>query len=92
MDKHTRMSYIIITGAAGFIASRFAQKLNSQGIDNLILVDDFSDNTKIHNWTGLKYFETSEIAFATYERSGFLLTSKGVGTQINTIVESLILE
>jgi len=51
------MPYIIITGAAGFIASRFAQKLNSQGIDNLILVDDFSDNAKIHNWTGLKYFE-----------------------------------
>ena len=41
---------IVITGAAGFIGSCLISKLNSQGHENLILVDDFSQLQKIDNY------------------------------------------
>lgn len=40
---------IVITGAAGFIASNLVQKLNDLGQDNLVLVDDFSVVSKLEN-------------------------------------------
>jgi ADP-L-glycero-D-manno-heptose 6-epimerase len=54
------MSKIIITGAAGFIASNLARKLNAEGISNLILVDAFDNSLKVNNWQDLKYFEKIE--------------------------------
>ncbi len=33
---------IVVTGAAGFIASFLAQELNQTGRNDLVLVDDFS--------------------------------------------------
>jgi ADP-L-glycero-D-manno-heptose 6-epimerase len=40
---------IIVTGAAGFIASCLVSKLNEEGFTDLILVDDFSDSEKMKN-------------------------------------------
>lgn len=40
---------IIITGAAGFIASNLVEKLNSEGIVDLVLVDDFGVASKASN-------------------------------------------
>lgn len=40
---------IAITGAAGFIASVLVDVLNKEGFNNLILVDDFSDEKKSEN-------------------------------------------
>ena len=40
---------IIVTGAAGFIGSCLVRKLNKKGYDNLILVDDFSNEEKNKN-------------------------------------------
>ncbi len=40
---------IIITGAAGFIGSNLVQKLNDEGFNDLILVDDFTDADKNKN-------------------------------------------
>ena len=42
---------IIITGAAGFIGSNLAKKLNDVGRNDLILVDDINHPLKI-----VKYF------------------------------------
>ena len=33
---------IVITGAAGFIGSGLVSKLNQEGFNDLVLVDDFS--------------------------------------------------
>ena len=41
---------IVITGAAGFIGSCLISKLNQEGHENLILVDDFSQLQKIDNY------------------------------------------
>lgn len=41
---------IVITGAAGFIGSCLISKLNNEGHENLILVDDFSQEQKIDNY------------------------------------------
>ncbi len=41
---------IVITGAAGFIGSCLITKLNNEGHENLILVDDFSQMQKINNY------------------------------------------
>jgi len=43
-------SYIIITGAAGFIGSCMAAYLNEQGYRNLVLVDAFEVESKRKNW------------------------------------------
>ncbi len=46
---------IIITGAAGFIGSCLIQKLNDEGYDDLVLVDDFSNIQKNKNFEGKRF-------------------------------------
>ncbi|MFW5886660.1 MAG: ADP-glyceromanno-heptose 6-epimerase [Bacteroidota bacterium] len=46
---------IVITGAAGFIASNLVKKMNDEGFDNLVLVDDFDRPQKKYNYQGKKY-------------------------------------
>ena len=46
---------IIVTGAAGFIASYYTGWLNKIGRKDLVLVDDFSQETKKRNWEGKQY-------------------------------------
>lgn len=46
---------IVVTGAAGFIASFFVQKLNKEGYKDVVLVDDFSIASKKANWEHLTY-------------------------------------
>lgn len=46
---------IVVTGAAGFIGSCLVAALNQAGIENLLLVDDFSKPEKNANLTGKKY-------------------------------------
>ena len=41
---------IVVTGAAGFIASAVVAGLNERGYSNLILVDDFTKEAKRSNW------------------------------------------
>jgi len=45
---------ILVTGSAGFIASCLITKLNNEGYDNLILIDDFSNSEKIRNYQDKK--------------------------------------
>jgi ADP-L-glycero-D-manno-heptose 6-epimerase len=40
---------IVVTGAAGFIGSALVGGLNNAGIENLILVDDFTKKEKEKN-------------------------------------------
>lgn len=46
---------IVVTGAAGFIASYLAEALNKKGHSDLILVDDFSSDSKKTNWVNLGF-------------------------------------
>lgn len=46
---------IIITGAAGFIGSVLAGKLNQEGMHDLVLVDDFSRKDKENNLGNKKF-------------------------------------
>lgn len=52
MDKN---STIIVTGAAGFIASCLVSYLNEQGYENLILADEFDEDDKELNLHKKKY-------------------------------------
>lgn len=69
---------IVITGAAGFIASCLIHKLNEEGFVDLVLVDDFSKTEKNENWQGKKY---SQIV----DRSEFLSWAKINANQIQFI-------
>jgi ADP-L-glycero-D-manno-heptose 6-epimerase len=51
---------IVITGSAGFIGSCLVSKFNSEGISNIILVDDFSKNEKDKNLNNKKYLQKIE--------------------------------
>lgn len=46
---------IIVTGAAGFIGSCLVSRLNADGLEDIILVDDFSDDKKNLNLEGKRY-------------------------------------
>lgn len=46
---------IIVTGAAGFIASCLVSKLNQEGFKDIVLVDDFSNEEKNKNFKGKTY-------------------------------------
>lgn len=48
---------IVITGAAGFIASNVAEMLNQSGYNDLVLVDDFSKTEKKRNYEHLVFSE-----------------------------------
>ena len=46
---------IIITGAAGFIGSQLAERLNIEDFNDLVLVDDFSNESQTPNYSHLKH-------------------------------------
>lgn len=48
---------IVVTGAAGFIGSCMVQKLNAEGIRDVVLVDDFSKEAKKRNWVSKQYID-----------------------------------
>ncbi|MCC6600882.1 MAG: ADP-glyceromanno-heptose 6-epimerase [Crocinitomicaceae bacterium] len=48
---------IIITGAAGFIASCLAARLNNEGFNDLVLSDDFSKSEKTKNYSGKRFLK-----------------------------------
>lgn len=48
---------IVITGAAGFIGSCLARKLNDEGITDIVIVDEFSHEAKNRNLEGKQYSE-----------------------------------
>jgi ADP-L-glycero-D-manno-heptose 6-epimerase len=48
---------IVVTGAAGFIGSYLVSQLNRLGINDLVLVDDFSNSEKNKNLEGKKYHQ-----------------------------------
>lgn len=43
----------VVTGGAGFIGSNIVKKLNDQGIDNILVVDDLTDGKKCLNLNDL---------------------------------------
>jgi ADP-L-glycero-D-manno-heptose 6-epimerase len=48
---------IILTGGAGFIGSCFLAKLNSQGIEDIIVVDNFDDSGKWRNLLNKRFLD-----------------------------------
>lgn len=61
---------IVVTGAAGFIASNLVGKLNNEGFKDIVIVDDFSKPEKNPNYTDKTW--TNKI-----ERSEFIHWLKG---------------
>jgi ADP-L-glycero-D-manno-heptose 6-epimerase len=51
---------IVITGSAGFIGSCLVSKFNSEGIEDLVLVDDFSKHEKDNNLAGKHFTQKIE--------------------------------
>lgn len=46
---------IVVTGAAGFIGSCLLSRLNKEGIEDVVIVDDFSKTEKAANYQTKKY-------------------------------------
>jgi ADP-L-glycero-D-manno-heptose 6-epimerase len=75
----TKQPTIVVTGAAGFIGSVFVQLLNEQGLNQLLLVDDFGVEAKRGNW------ETKNCIKAI-ERQAFLAQLEADAFEIDLIV------
>ncbi len=56
----TKNSFILLTGAAGFIGSYLLGYLNKKGYEKIIIVDDFSDEDKWFNLDGKKFISKVE--------------------------------
>lgn len=69
---------IVVTGAAGFIASCLITKLNDEGHTNLVLVDDFSNDEKKANYTDKQFVQK-------IERSEFLAWFRHNAVSVNFI-------
>lgn len=67
-----RQDTIIVTGAAGFIGSCLVSYLNDKGYENLILVDEFTEEEKLLNLAQKKYITSieREVFFDWYEKAG----------------------
>ena len=52
---------IVITGAAGFIGSCLIKRLNEEGFNDLVLVDDFSYPEKVKNYSGKVFTQCIEL-------------------------------
>lgn len=48
---------IVLTGTAGFIGSVMLQKLNLEGVENVVVVDDFTKRAKENNVMGKNYIQ-----------------------------------
>ena len=48
---------IIVTGGAGFIGSAFVWKLNSEGIDDILIVDELGKSDKWKNLSGRNFLD-----------------------------------
>jgi ADP-L-glycero-D-manno-heptose 6-epimerase len=46
---------VIVTGGAGFIGSAFVWKLNREGVEDILVVDDLGSSEKWKNLVGLRY-------------------------------------
>lgn len=51
---------IVVTGAAGFIGSCMVQFLNEHGYANLVIVDDFGEESKRKNWENKQFVKAVE--------------------------------
>ncbi len=51
------MKQLVVTGAAGFIASNLVRRLNAEGFSNVIIVDRFDNPVKNLNLNRLQYSE-----------------------------------
>ncbi len=51
---------IILTGGAGFIGSCLLKKLNSEGIEDIIVVDSLGETNKWKNLNGKKFIRYVE--------------------------------
>ncbi len=54
IDPMQKSDTIVVTGAAGFIGSYLTGHLNRLGYENLVLADDFADESKVLNLKGKK--------------------------------------
>ena len=62
---------IVITGGAGFIGSVLLWKLNKEGFKDIIIVDQFDENSNWKNLNGKFYSEIFEkIEFKNLLRTG----------------------
>jgi ADP-L-glycero-D-manno-heptose 6-epimerase len=75
----TNQPIIVVTGAAGFISSVFVQYLNEQGLNQLLLVDDFGVEAKRKNWESKNYIKV-------IERQAFLAQLETEEFEIDLIV------
>ena len=66
---------IIVTGGAGRIGSHLIKKLNTQGREDILLVDDLSDPSKLQNINTLKFQDYADKS-KFIELLGFLAENK----------------
>ncbi len=90
---------IVVTGGAGFIGSAFVAKLNAEGIDDIMIVDDLAASDKWKNFVKRRYvdslhksvflnmIESDRIPFSVdaVVRMGAFSSTTGRGSGLGTI-------
>ncbi len=77
---------IIVTGAAGFIGSNLVHELNSQGEDNILVVDNLSDAASPHK----KFLNLTGARFVDYMDKGEFRRAVAAGVFANTAIRAIL--
>lgn len=68
--------FYCVTGGAGFIGSNFIKFLNSQGIDNILVVDELSSDERWKNLIGLKFWNI--VTPSEFLKDGIYVDKNGI--------------
>ena len=72
---------IIVTGGAGFIGSAFVWKLNEEGVDDILIVDNLGTSDKWKNLVALKYSD-----YIPKDRFSDMITSDRIPLDVTAVV------
>ena len=70
---------IVLTGTAGFIGSVILEKLNLEGLENVVIVDDFTKKAKENNWKDKKFAQK-------VQRDAFFKWFDGNINEVNQVI------
>ena len=81
---------IIVTGAAGFIASCLVSKLNQEGYKDIVLVDDFSNEEKNKNLSSVNRFSPRNGPGLVVVSTSGRIVYRGQPEQVIELLQKLI--
>lgn len=83
---------VVVTGGAGFVGSNLVKKLNQKGISDIIIIDDYVNEKKLANLSGLSFSNYIDYGAGIESVKHFLSNEKTVNIFFHIGANSNVLE